>query len=443
MKKLILLIGIFFVSSSLTHAQANCNETPPDGLSPLAAYSLFYSNYKNGDYEFALKYGKWMMCAKPEKLEGNPQFKLQTQYNRLTKIYEEIGRSKDSDEERSAYIDTALTLLNEQLELFGTNEEERFDIIFKRGRFYQSNYNYIEDGLEKAYKDYETLFEINPERAVSMGDGYYLRQALGNLVSKGEKERAQAMIDLAKPHATGDKLDFIEEQQQELLGSPEEQIAYFEPIVEQNPEDIDAWKALAEAYDELGNRSKLKSARQKINELEPTFDSALELAELAQSNANYAEADKYFNQALDRAEEEAVKRDIYLDLADANISMERLSKAKQYVQQAINIDPEHGNAYIKMATVFGAAITQCTQDRKLQAEDKVVYWLVIDYLNKAKSVDSSVSNTVNSQLSRYEEVTPNTEDKFFTLSLEDGQSIKVDSSLMGCYGFINESTTVR
>ncbi|WP_071594709.1 tetratricopeptide repeat protein [Gracilimonas tropica] len=443
MKHLTLLIGILFVSSSLSHAQANCNETPPDGLSPLAAYSLFHSNYKNGDYEFALKYGKWIICSKMEKLEGNPQYKLETQYDRLVKIYTEIGRSKDNDEERTAYIDTALTLLNEQLELFGNTPQNEFDIIFKRGRFYQTNYNYIEDGLQKAYQDYEKLFDLNPERATTMGDGYYLRQALSNLVSKGEKERAQALIDAAKPYAEGETLSFIEEQQQELLGSPEEQVAYFEPVVKENPQDLDAWKALAEAYDDLGERAKLKQARVKINELEQSFDSALDLAELAQSNANYAEADKYFKEALSRAENDDLKVEIYLDLADANISMERLAQAKNYVQEAINLEPNNGNAYIKMATVYGSAVTQCTEDRKLQAEDKVVYWLVIDYLNKAKSVDPSVANTVNNQLSTYQDVTPNSEDKFFTLDLEDGQTVRIDGSLMDCYSFINETTTVR
>jgi len=227
------------------------------------------------------------------------------------------------------------------------------------------------------------------------------------------------------------------------LGSPEEQVAYFEPIVEENPEDIDAWKALAEAYDDLGQRAKLKEARVKIYELDPTFESALDLAEFAQSNANYAEADKYFKEALDLAEDESVKRDIYLDLADANISLRRLSQAKNYVQQAIKIDPEHGLSYIKMATVYGEAITQCTEDRSLEPQDRVVYWVVIDYLNKAKQMDSSVTNTVNSQLSQYKAVTPTTEDKFMTLNFEDGDQVKVNGSLNECYSFINETTTVR
>lgn len=443
MKQIILLIGTLLISSSLTHAQANCKENPPDGLSPLAAYSLFYSNYTNGDYEFALKYGKWMVCAKPEQLEGNPQFSLEKQYDRMVTIYSEIGRSKEDPAVRSAHIDTALILLNESLELFGDDPKSRFDIIFDRGRFYQSNYDFIDDGLQKAYKDYATLFEIDPERALNMGGGYYLKQALSNLVKKGTKEEAQSFIDNVKPYAEGENLEFIEEQQKELLGTPEEQIEYYTPIVEENPEDIAAWKALENAYSQLEDRAKLKEIRIKLNELKPTFDSALKLAELAKGNANYTEANQYFKQALERTDNNDQKRDLYLDLADVNINLEKLSTAKEYAQKAIKLDPNHGNSYIKMATIYGAAVQQCTQDRKLEAQDKVVYWLVIDYLNKAKNVDSSVASTVNRQLSTYEDVSPNTEDKFFTLSLENGQKVSVDGSLMPCYSWINETTTVR
>ncbi len=443
MKQLITILGILIVSSSLTRAQANCQETPPDGLSPLAAYSLFYENFRQGDYEFALKYGKWMACAKPEKLAGNPQFKLEKQYERLVTIYDEIARGKEDPGVRSAHLDTALTLLNESLELFGDNPESRFDITFQRGRFYQQNYDYIDDGLQKAYADYAQLFEINAERAIEMGDGYYLRQALGNLVDKGNKEKAQALIDIVKPLVEGDKLEYVEEQQQELLGSPEEQIAYFTPIVEENPDDLAAWKALESAYEETENRQKRKEALIKINELDPTYDSAHQLAELAKGNANYSEAAKYFNEALDRASSDQDKVQLYLDLADVNINLEKLSVAKGHVQNALKIDPKNGNAYIKMSTIYGAAITQCTSDRKLEAQDRVVYWLVIDYLNKAKNEDPSVATTVNRQLPNYEAVTPTTEDKFFTLNLENGQEIKVDGSLMPCYSWINESTTVR
>lgn len=443
MKQLISLLGILFVSTPLINAQASCQEEPPGGLSPLAAYSIFYENYRSGEYDLALDYGRWIICAKPEKLEGNPRYSLLTQYERMAKIYQEIARSKEDPSVKNAYVDSALTIQNEALELFGEDPEAEFDLTFDRGRFYQENYNTIDDGLQKAYADYAKLFEINPERAISLGDGYYLRQALNNIVRQGTKEEAQAFIDNVKPHAKGEALAFIEEKQQELLGSPEEQIAYYAPIVEQDPKNVDAWKALEEAYDQLDNRKKLNEVKLKINELDPTYESAMDLAEFARGNAEYQKAVKYYNQALERTDDDSEKKDLYLRIADMHINLEELGTAKGYVQDALDIDPNDGAAYIKMATIYGAAVTQCTEGRKLEASDKVVYWLVIDYLNKAKQIDPSVASTVDSQMSSFKEVTPNSEDKFFTLNLENGQTIKVDGSLNSCYSFINETTTVR
>lgn len=445
MKQLLILLGILFFGSSLTNAQAECKETPPDGLAPIAAYSIFQGNFNNGDFEFAIKYGRWFVCNNIESVEGVPNYRLSRQYDRMITIYGELGRESDDTTIRKAYVDSALILFEDKIELFGDDQEERFDIILDRGRFFQTNYDIIEEGLEKAYQDYATLFEMNAEKAISLGDGYYLRQPLSQLVRQGERDKAQELIDTAKPHAEGEILEFIEEQQQKLLGSPEERIAYYEPIIKEKPNDIDAWNALATAYQRVGDRDKRKEALIKLNELDPTYDTALELAEMAESNANYREADQYYKQALQRTDDEKEKVDIYLKLADANNSLENYRAAKGFVQDALNINPNSGNALIKMATIYGTAVNKCVdkEDRVMQAQDRVVFWVVLDYLNKAKRVDPSVASTVDRQLSTYEEVTPSTEDTFLTLSLEKGEQIRVDGSLMDCYSFINETTTVR
>lgn len=446
MKQLIILLGILFIGSSFSNAQADCTETPPDGMAPIAAFSIFQSNYLNGDFAFALKYGRWFVCNNIKEVEGMNTYDLSNQYDKLITIYEELGRESNDTSIREAYIDTAQTLLNQKLDLFGDDEAERFDIILQRGRFYQMNYDMIEGGLQKAYQDYATLFEMDAEKALNLGDGYYLRQTLNNFVRNDARDKAQAIIDAVKPYADGEMLEFIEEQQQELLGSPEERIAYFEPIVEENPEDLAAWKELAKAYESVGNREKTKEVLLKLNELDPSYDTSLELAELAESNANYQEADRYLKEALELTDDDEDKLDLYLRIADANNNMENFSAAKGFVQEALKINPNSGNALIKMATIYGSAVTDCVEDgdRNLQAQDKVVFWLVLDYLNKAKRVDPSVANTVDRQLSIYEEVTPNAEDKFFTLNLEEGdKTIKVDGSLMPCYSFINETTTIR
>lgn len=443
MKRLIILLGILLFCSNLTLAQANCKETPPDDLSPLAALSLFNDNYRNGDYEFALKYGRWMTCAKPETLEGYSAFSLERQYEKLVKIYGEIAKIKADPAVRSAYIDTAITLLDESLEMFADDQESKFDIHLTRGRFFQSNYNLVDDGLSKAYSEYEEMFEINTERATQLGKGYYLRLVLSNMVKKNRKEDAQNLIDEVRPLVEGELLAFVEEQQQELLGSPEERIAYFEPIIENDPENIDALKALEGAYEATGNRAKLKEVKTKIHQLEPTFESAKSLADFENSNANYAQAAKYYQEALQLADDDATKKVLYLNVADALKNQGQLEQARQAARNALEIDPNFGQAYIRIAQIYADAVSRCTQDRKLEAKDKVVYWAVVDYLNKAKEVDSSVSSEVNRQLGTYEAVTPTTSDSFLTLNLEKGDQVKIDGSLNKCYSWINETVTVR
>ena len=180
-----------------------------------------------------------------------------------------------------------------------------------------------------------------------------------------------------------------------------------------------------------------------IHGLDPTFNSALTLAETEKGNSSYTSAAKYFKQALEMADNDTDKKNINLELADVYSSTGQLSTSKKYVQYALAIDDAFGRAYIKLASIYGQAVSSCTESRKLEARDKVVYWVVVDYLTRAKSVDASVTNTVNSQLATYEAVTPSTEDKFFTLAYEQGQRVQVNSSLDSCYSWINESTVVR
>lgn len=443
MKKLITLFGFLLLSSGIIKAQADCKDTPPDGLSPLAAYSIYHTNYMNGDYQFALKYGRWMMCAKPKELEGNPNYKLSKQFERLRTIYEEIGRTKEDPSVRSAYLDTVLILFDESLDLFGDTKEERFDIIFKKGRFYQQNYDFIEDGLAKAYDSYEKMFKLDAERALDLGNGYYMKALLDNLVSKGEKERAQAVIDMLMPLATGENLDYLNKKQEEMLGSPEEQITYYESVLADDPENLDALNALAKAYADMGNFEKEAEMRRKVHELNPTYDSALELGKIESSNAQYAKAATLYQQALDMAENDEQRVMLNMNLAKSNFNQGKLQTAKSHVSKVLQLEPNNGSAYIELARIYAEAVTQCTSDRKLEAQDRVVYWVVVDMLNKAKRIDPSVASTANNRLSAYEPVTPTSEDKFFTLKYENGQKVKVDGSLMPCYSWINETTTVR
>jgi len=51
MKHLIALLALTFFTTGLVSAQSGGDAQPPNGLSEVQAYSIFYQNYKNEQYE--------------------------------------------------------------------------------------------------------------------------------------------------------------------------------------------------------------------------------------------------------------------------------------------------------------------------------------------------------------------------------------------------------
>ncbi len=107
----------------------------------------------------------------------------------------------------------------------------------------------------------------------------------------------------------------------------------------------------------------------------------------------------------------------------------------------MKVDPKWGQPYLKMAKIYAQAVNDCGGSNMTRL-DKVVYWLVLDYLDKAKRIDPSTAGTVAQQYKVYEQATPSVEEKFYE-NWKKGQKIKIDASLKKCYGWIDETTTVR
>jgi len=442
MKVIATLVGLLLLTNSGLKAQ-DCTATPPYEMNELAAFSIFQDNYKNKDYPFALMYGRWLLCSKTKELEGYPRFSLASQYPKFIDIYTQIGLGEQDPSIREAYIDTALSLFEEQFTLFTDEEVDKYELYQDRGRYLLENYQNIDGGLDMAYGDFKAMFDMDVEKTTLLGEGYYVRVVIDDLVRKGEKDMVISMIDQATAYAGLELSTYFDDTLESLFNTPEERLEFCGAKLEENPESIEDLKCVAEAQEDLNMTVEFLQTTLLIHELEPTFDSALTLAETEKGNSSYTSAAEYFKQALEMADNDTDKKNINLELADVYSSTGELSTSKRYVQDALAIDDAFGRAYIKLASVYGQAVSSCTESRKLEARDKVVYWVVVDYLTRAKSVDASVTNTVNSQLATYQAVTPSTEDKFFTLGYEQGQRVQVNSSLDSCYSWINESTVVR
>lgn len=260
----------------------------------------------------------------------------------------------------------------------------------------------------------------------------------------GEKEQALAIVKEAEPWASQQLQDYFDKVRNRLFDSPEERITFLEGELEESPEDEEILQQLLDLYQDQGMREEAREISQKLYEVNPSYENTMALAEMAQSNANYSEAINYLKEALDKAESDEDKAEIALEISDAYLNQEQLQQARQFARQAIDFNSEWGAPYIQIADIYAQAVSQCTSNRKMDRTDKVVYWLVLDYLDQAEQVDPNSANEVSRKYQSYEPVTPTAEEKFFwNPPLEAGQDFEIDESLNECYGWINETTTVR
>lgn len=438
MKKYILAIALLFTAASQAFSQSE----PPYGMSEIQAYSIFYENYRTGDYNMALQFGKWMLEKKPESIQGVNRFSLPRQYERMINVYTELSKEQSDPSMRSAYLDTALVIYDDAFETFDENQIDHYEWYFNRGRFYQENQSQLSDGLDSAFADYEKAYELDPERFVQAGDGYYIRILLNEYVSDGEREKALETMDAVEPMASQDLLNAIDELRDGLFTNPEERIEFLESRLADNPEDEDLLSELSELYHDTGNREKAIEYAERLYELNKSYENIRLLADYAKEDGEYDEAIDYLLESLDMLEDTDVKKNVTLEISELYQNEGELQQARRYARQASDLDSNWGRPYIQIASIYASAISQCTSGRQIEREDRTVYWLVMDYLDRAASVDPSMSSAVNRQRNTYEPVLPSAEDKFFS-GWESGDSYRIGSNISECYAWINETTTVR
>lgn len=445
MKKLLLLVSAFilFGSSWALGQSETASASPPSGMSEVEAYSIYYENYRDDSYEGAIRFGRWIWKGMPESIEGYPRFDLKRQVGRLVTSYSKVAENKQDPSLKEAYVDTALMIFDKAFEKF-TDENTRYDWYIRRGRLYQTHSSVLDNASLKAAEDYANAFKVNPEEFTTFGQGYYIKVLLQEYAGAGKKDEALAIMKQAEQHANEDLKSFFNDMRGKLFDSPKEQITFLEGRLEENPKNEEILNELRTLYQEQEMMQKATELSKRLYEVNPNYENTIAVAEDAISNANYNTAIKYLKEALDKASDDQQRAELALKISNAYMNSERLQQAREFANQAADYDSEWGKPYVKIADIYAQAVSQCTNNRKMDRKDKVVYWLVLDYLDQAKRIDPNTANEVERKYKPYSDVTPTAEEKFFwDPPLEEGDEFTIDSSLRDCYGWINETTTVR
>ena len=205
------------------------------------------------------------------------------------------------------------------------------------------------------------------------------------------------------------------------------------PKVAQNKTNLDYLKQVISVMQLLKctNEQAYFDASEAAHAIEPTSATAAGCGYMYYKKGDMAKSISYFDQAVELEQDPDKKAEYSYNAAVILFSKKQLSKAKQYANKAISIKKEYGDAYILIAQMYASSPNWSDE----AALNKCTYFAVLDKLQRAKSVDPSVTDKANELIRVYAGHTPKDEDLFF-LGLKKGNSVTIG-------GWIGETTTIR
>jgi len=205
------------------------------------------------------------------------------------------------------------------------------------------------------------------------------------------------------------------------------------PKVEANKTDI---KVLQEALDVMKmmgctEEEAYLQASLYAYRIQPTVDAALGCAYMAYKKNDYDGAVKFFDEAIGMESDNAKKADLSYRAAAVLSQAKRLSQSRNYAQKALSYDENFGKAHLLIATLYAMSPNWSDEN----ALNKCTYFVVIDRLQRAKSVDPSITDEANRLIGTYSRYTPAASD-LFMLGYKAGDRVTIG-------GWIGETTTIR
>lgn len=409
-------------------ADTTASQNPPE-RKILEQYSLFYEYWRNDEFEAAAPYFRWLR-------ENAPGYRGARNMRRGVEMYESLAEQADSPERRKAYLDSALTLLEEAVP---TLREENVEVdsvrwVFHRGRFLQTYADVYPDRQDEVLDAYLTTFEQDPDRLAP----YYVKYIVRRFTQEGRRQGALDFMDRAEETYDDPQLmSWFDQQRDSLFTDPAERAEFLERQLTEHPDSLALLRDLFRIYQDLNRSDRMEQLGQKLLQRDPTVEVYRLMAELKENQGQIDRALDYYRQASEIAETSTERRDLYHEIAQMLLENGRLQEARRYARRVLEIDSNYGPAYMTIGDVYASAVQRASG--QLDRMDRAVYWLVIDYYQRAMQVDPSLSTQAERAIDTYREYTPARQDIFFQ-DWELGQELTIDYEP---YGWIDETTTVR
>ena len=211
-------------------------------------------------------------------------------------------------------------------------------------------------------------------------------------------------------------------------------VAAFEPKFDENPKDVDLMKKILSILSKKSCTDTVffETVAIALYQEEPSADAAHNIAKLFLTKQDWDNAAIWLDKCIAQETVDTVKANYYFEAAQVASKQGQLAKARTFCVNASSNKENFGKPYILIATLYARSANSCGSDKFRQS---AVYWLAVDKLNYAKSIDPSIASEANSLISSYSGNYPSREEGFMQ-GFNEGASITIS-----CW--INETTTAR
>ena len=344
-------------------------------------------------------------------------------------------------------IDTLIMLYDMRLENFPqmpkTNREQAktnkaLDMINYVKDNDMAIYKACEDAMEEAAENVKAVIVV---RYMGYAKSLYSENKLSADDMMNTYNKAVSYIDKAEAAKPDQEMRDAKNDVEALLlesgvANCDNLIALFTPRFEANKTDKEYLQKVVSMLNaaECLDSDLFIQAVVELNNLEPSHKTAYFLYRLYARREDKSSAIEFLKKAIESEDSDSVQKGAYYyELSQYYFQMldnriEAVANAKRAAQLNSEVA---GRAYQLVGSIWGA--TKCSGN---EIEQRSPFWVAVDYMQKAKSADSSLASDCNRAIENFSKFYPLQADAFMYDILEGA------SYTVSCGG-LRETTTVR
>ncbi|MGK7390562.1 MAG: hypothetical protein ACNS60_09425 [Candidatus Cyclobacteriaceae bacterium M2_1C_046] len=429
MKKILLSFSLILLAQQFVNSQCKGWNWPDDEATARQKIALYTDALNNKNYQAAAAPHRWLLQNAPDLNNSI--------YINGVKIFSERIEQEENEVKKQELIDSLMLIYDMRMEHCGEKEKVMNRKAFDAYRYRWKN----KEKLPGLLSLYDVTFEMDDEnidyyiafpymhliyqvatqnKNLSQEEIYSRYERITNVLEQKMLEDKKNKEKIIKSKADVDDLfikiytvdcDFVREN----LG----------PKFKANPDDLNTAKRIFTFMlaGKCTDDPLWVEAAKKINEEEPNYGIAKNIAIKCLVEKDFACAEKYFNQALKLAEGPDDKADIYMNLAKLEENRNNYSAARKLYLKAAQAG--RTDAYKNIGLLYFNSFNMCKKEED-QVKDRAVFLAAYDMFQKAGARD---------MMAQAKEQFPS-KGEIFDRNYERGQTINT-----GCW--IGETTTIR